>query len=144
MKRKLIHSAVACAAVWAAFAGLSAYADDSSGQVIVNGGQRQSLVPVWDARRAPETRQFTVYYRTRDLAGQEGAERVYTRLRVAAKKVCGEPQTRVLELRREWLRCVSGSLDSAVAATESERVAAIHRDVTGREVKPGEQVALGR
>jgi UrcA family protein len=91
--------------------------------------------------RGVVTRSIAVPYGDLDLSVQAGAEQLYSRLRGAARSVCGPREARVMELRRAWARCVDKALDDAVAATRSERVVAIHRVQSGRDVELAEQVA---
>jgi UrcA family protein len=137
MKSKLLAlGAGGCAFTLAALLGAPAQAD-MSGEM----AQKRTMEESRTARRGAVTRSIVVAYGDLDLAVQAGAETLYGRMRGAARAVCGPRDPRIMELRREWARCVDKALDNAVAASGSERVVVIHREASGRDVKPAPQVA---
>lgn len=126
----------ACAFTLAALLGVPASSGIAGEMAAKRAMQEPRIAP-----RGVVTRSIAVPYGDLDLSTQAGAEQLYSRLRGAARSVCGPRDARVMYLRRAWARCVDKALDDAVAATRSERVAGIHRVQSGRDIELAEQVA---
>jgi UrcA family protein len=133
--------AAAGALTLAVVLGMPVQAARTSEDMTVSGTAKRSMEQVQTARRGVVTRSIVVAYGDLDLSGQAGAEQLYVRLRRAARTACSPRETRMPELRRDWLQCVDTALDNAVAATGIERVVAMHREATGRAVTTGLQLA---
>ena len=76
------------------------------------------------ALAAGSDRQVTVKYADLNLNTREGAANMLTRLRAAARKVCGEESQR-LDLQHAWQVCYDGSINAAVAAVDSPILTAL-------------------
>jgi UrcA family protein len=107
----------------------------------VSGTAKRPMEQVQAARRGVVTRSVVVAYGDLDLSAPSGAEKLYVRLRGAARSVCSPRETRIPQLRRDWAQCVDTALENAVAAAGIERVVAMHREATGRDVNAASQLA---
>jgi len=125
----------------AAILGVPANAARTSEDMTVSGTARQPMEQAQTARRWAVTRSVVVAYGDLDLSSQPGAQTLYARLRGAARTVCGPREVRIQQLRRDWTQCVDTALDNAVAATGIERVVAIHREATGRDMSAASLLA---
>jgi UrcA family protein len=70
--------------------------------------------------------EITVNYGELDLAKDEGAARLYSRLRAAARKVCAPFDGRELQQRVAWRECFSQALTNAVLQVNREAVTVLH------------------
>jgi UrcA family protein len=61
-----------------------------------------------------------------NLTSPEGAATLYTRIRNAARTVCGTVDTRLLEEKVDWDGCVNESIANAVAKVGSANLTAYH------------------
>lgn len=129
------------ALVLGAVLGFPAQAARNPENMTVSGVAKRPMEQVQAARRDMVTRSVVVAYGDLDLSAQSGAQTLYVRLHGAAREVCSPRETRIPRLRREWAQCVDIALDNAVAATGIERVVAMHRDATGRDVSGASQLA---
>ena len=68
-----------------------------------------------------------VSYSELDLSKDAGVERLYARLRQAAKQVCGSADNRDFVALREKDACVRAALDRAVESVHSARLSARHK-----------------
>ena len=142
MKGQMRHWSCAVGAlVLGAVLGFPAEAASSPENMTVSGVAKRPMEQVQTARRDIVTRSVVVAYGDLDLSAQSGAQKLYVRLRGAARAVCSPRETRIPSLRREWTQCVDIALDNAVAATGIERIVAMHRDATGRDVSVASQLA---
>jgi UrcA family protein len=57
-----------------------------------------------------------------DLTSPEGTATLYTRIRNAARTVCGTVDIRLLEEKADWDRCVNESIANAVAKVGSDNL----------------------
>lgn len=80
-----------------------------------------------DSSRVP---QVTVDYSDLDLSSQKGVDRLYTRLRTAARNVCGERATRDLSARAEARSCYVRALGDAVRDVNHVALTALHEGNT--------------
>jgi len=120
--------------------GMPAHAGKSE-EMTVSGSQKRPLEPIWEGRRAPVTHSVKVAVGDLNLASRAGTEKLYVRLRHAAKAVCEPRNARYPEQRRAWGQCADTALDNAVAASGIERVVAMHRAATGRDMSSASQLA---
>jgi len=141
MKRRNRNCLFAAALALGVVVGAPAQGARNPEDMTVSGDAKRPMQPLQGSRRDVVTRSVVVAYGDLDLSAPAGAQTLYVRLRSAARTVCAPRDTRVAELRRDWSQCVDDALDNAVAATGIERVVAIHRDATGREVQAGPQLA---
>ena len=125
----------------AATLGMPVHAARTSEDMTVRGTARQPMEQAQTARRWAVTRSVVVAYGDLDLSSQPGAQTLYARLRGAARTVCGPREVRIQQLRWDWTQCVDTALDNAVAATGIERVVAIHREATGRDMSAASLLA---
>lgn len=114
---------------------------------VTDASASQDEVRVQKTRSAPVTivaehkpgavsRSLTVSYGDLDLAADAGNRALYRRLVSAARTVCGPTPGRDLAQHRDWSDCYTSALDTAVADTRSNPVAALHGERTGRQVAP--------
>lgn len=142
MKGQMRHWLFAAGALaLGAALGIPAQAARNPENMTVSGAAKRPMEQVQTARRQTVTRSIVVAYGDLDLSAQSGTQKLYVRLRGAARTVCSPRETRITRLRREWAECVDIALDNAVAATGIERVVAMHRDATGRDVSVTTQLA---
>lgn len=87
------------------------------------------------ANREPVT--LTIRYQPRDLATRDGAERVYRRLLLEARRKCSINGTSVVEMRRVDARCVNELVDNAVARMGSVQLASMHRGLEQESIAAG-------
>jgi UrcA family protein len=91
--------------------------------------------PIVEGARADpgrtETRSIKVRYDDLDLAKEAGIQRLYQRLRLAARQVCGSPDTRRPADVRDWRRCVDQALGTAVTELGNARLTAVHVRASG-------------
>jgi UrcA family protein len=80
------------------------------------------------AMAAPQTvvREVTVNYADLNLESAAGVEALYTRLRAAARNVCGSADTRSLNSHQDMKACREASLAEAVAKIGNVALAAHH------------------
>jgi UrcA family protein len=79
--------------------------------------------------------QMEIRYSDLNLQTSEGAKRMYTRLRMAARTVCENVSTtRDIGAPSSRERCYQESLSRAVDALGAESVAALHRNATSSRV----------
>jgi UrcA family protein len=69
-------------------------------------------------------RQVTVKYDDLNLTSREGAMTLLSRIRGAARQVCGEESQR-LDLQHAWQVCYDGSITAAVAAVDSPMLSSL-------------------
>lgn len=72
----------------------------------------------------------TVSYADLDLSHKAGAERLYTRIKSAAREVCEPQQTRVLTAGPQYQRCVNEAIGRAIADVNAPVLAAIYREAS--------------
>jgi len=78
------------------------------------------------ASRYRETRTITVTYGDLDLSKTAGIEKLYQRLKVAARNVCGSRDVRDLNAVQDWRRCYRSALAGAVRDVGNTRLSALH------------------
>jgi UrcA family protein len=77
----------------------------------------------------PTTAQsLRVTYMQADLQNAESAEKLYKRLRRAARMVCEQPTAREVERYREFKSCFDRALDNAVTNVGATALTAVHRN----------------
>jgi UrcA family protein len=103
--------ALLAAAGLLAGAGLPAFAEPTSGEVVVSASLRPGV----------EIRRKVVAYGDLDITRSEGAQSLLGRIRGAAKEVCTPEPTHPGELREiaDYDRCMHGAMDGAVAQARS-------------------------
>jgi UrcA family protein len=85
---------------------------------------------------ADGARSVAVSYSTIDLTTQRGADKLYQRLRYAAREVCEPLDERgVPSLRLAWSACYQQALSSAVAEVDRPLVTALYNN--DRRSRPG-------
>jgi UrcA family protein len=93
--------------------------------------------PIVDGARADpgrtETRSIKVRYDDLDLTKEAGIQRLYLRLKLAARQVCGSPDTRQPADVRDRRRCVDQALGTAVTELGNARLTAVHDHASGAE-----------
>ncbi len=94
----------------------------------------QGLEPAQAAGPAG-TAAVTVKYQDLNLNTPEDAGRLLSRLRAAARKVCG-PESERLDLEYAWRVCYEGSLNAAVARVDNPILTAL---VAGRQLPGGDR-----
>jgi UrcA family protein len=72
------------------------------------------------------TRSIKVSYADLDLSTQAGAATLYSRIRGAARQVCGYDGMTYLD-HTSWKRCFNGAVGDAVAKVNSPRLTALHQ-----------------
>ncbi|HEX7082162.1 MAG TPA: UrcA family protein [Gammaproteobacteria bacterium] len=75
--------------------------------------------------RSEVTRSVVVQYPVDLLNGDAGAEQLYSRLQDAARKACGQFDTKQLYGLKEWRRCYEAALADAVKKVGAGRLAAV-------------------
>lgn len=87
--------------------------------------------PAIDSSRA--YRAESVQYQDLNLASPAGVRTLYSRIDVAAKKVC-QPRAdiRNMVMHRDWQNCYSGALDKAVSSAQLPALSRYHLVKTGR------------
>lgn len=78
------------------------------------------------AAGSPSARVVAVRYGDLDLASQQGRQKAYSRLRAAARRVCGYYDPRDIEARLRWRTCYRATLDDAVTRLGNAELAALH------------------
>jgi UrcA family protein len=79
------------------------------------------------------SRSVAVTHADLNLANPAGVDALYLRLQAATRKVCApRPASRNLNVQRDWKRCVTTTLDDAVARLENTALARVHFLETGR------------
>jgi UrcA family protein len=76
------------------------------------------------------TESMNVRYVAADLNTPDGAEKLYQRIRRAARLVCHEPNVRELDEYRLYQQCFDRAVDDAVAKVNSRALTALHRSRT--------------
>ena len=79
-----------------------------------------------------DVRKVTVSYAEFDLSKPSGAEALYRRIKRAAFVVCGGEDSPITYNRSQKDRCVSTSVDEAVAKVNAPLLSALHRDQNTR------------
>jgi UrcA family protein len=115
---------------WAAFGTASALLFAAS----VQAGTVQSTYEL-----AYKQYSTTVSYADLDLSSSADAKVLYSRLRTAAKAVCGEPDARNLSLRRLARECYESALSNAVVDLDNANVTALH--ATDRSIRVAQRNA---
>jgi UrcA family protein len=84
------------------------------------------LAPAAQADTAAASAVYTlkVSYRDLDPNSEAGAQRLYYRIRGAARRVCGE-EGRSLDDQLQWNRCVHAAVTDAVKAVHSPQLSAL-------------------
>jgi UrcA family protein len=75
---------------------------------------------------AAEAHQVTVKYDDLNLDSRDDAARLLARIRLAARRVCGEESAR-LDLQHAWRVCYDGSITAAVTTVGSPVLTALAR-----------------
>lgn len=84
--------------------------------------------------QAAEAQRVTVSYRDLDLSRSTDVQRLYQRLKHAARSVClDEPAAEQFVRHRAWQGCYDHSLDSAVMQIRSPELLALYRSQPARE-----------
>ncbi|MCG3168941.1 MAG: hypothetical protein CALGDGBN_00451 [Pseudomonadales bacterium] len=123
--------------VWAA----APVAEDTM-TVIDSRAERSKMTGIRAAPRYAETRSVVVRYGDLDLARDAGVQTLYARLIRASQAVCAPREDRIPAQRADWRRCHDAALDEAVVATGLERIVALHRERSGRDLStPAELLA---
>lgn len=91
---------------------------------------------------APQTvtREATVNYADLNLESPAGVERLYTRIRSAARQVCGAAEHRDFAARNAVRSCRSAAVANAVAKVDSPALSARHagkREARYAQVRSG-------
>jgi len=88
----------------------------------------------------------TVRFDDLNLAGKAGAETLYKRLELAARRVCGARETGSVFLHdtRDWERCQADALQRAVARIDNIHLTAVHQRHTGHQQNAGQEIAALR
>jgi UrcA family protein len=86
-----------------------------------------ALVQPASGATAYAPRQAVVNYSDLNLADPRGAAKLYTRIRQAAKSVCGTPESFYLKLRQLRRDCVDQAVDAAVREVDHPGLTAHHR-----------------
>jgi UrcA family protein len=71
------------------------------------------------------SRSIKVSYADLDLSTAAGAATLYSRIRSAARQVCG-PEGVIYYDMRGWKRCFNGAVSDAVTKVNSPRLTALH------------------
>lgn len=90
-----------------------------------------------------ESRSAVVSYADIDLATEQGASTLYTRLVSAANSVCGKVESRDLARYADWRNCRGAALDDAVSKVNDVRLTRMHQRKT-QSINPDEQQVAGR
>ena len=84
--------------------------------------------------QAADAQRATVSYRDLDLSRSTDVQRLYQRLKHAARSVClDEPSAEQFARHRAWQSCYDNSLDSAVMQVRSPELLALYRSQPTRE-----------
>ena len=84
----------------------------------------------------------TVSYADLDLSRESDTQTLYSRLRTAAKSVCGTADARNLRMRQFAMECYQQSLSTAVADVSNANLTALHAaDRSIRVAQRGTQAA---
>jgi UrcA family protein len=78
-----------------------------------------------------------VQYNPRDLATEEGTEKIYNKIKGAARRVCfhaSEPWD-VRRTRHYW-ECYAAALEKAVDDVNSQPLTALHQQQDGKQKRP--------
>lgn len=70
---------------------------------------------------------INVKYSSAELDRRDGPERVYGRIRQAARIVCNESDVHNLARRSEYLQCYNQAVEAALATVGDARLTALHR-----------------
>jgi UrcA family protein len=70
---------------------------------------------------------IVVKYDELDLSSDVGAAKLYSRLRIAAQRVCAPFESRELSRRAAWSACYNEALSNAVIQVNREAVTALHQ-----------------
>lgn len=81
--------------------------------------------------QADEAAAVTVQYAKSDLKTEAGARSVYSRIRVAARQVCGDADARELRRARAVNECRDAAVANAVASIGAPALASLHARQTG-------------
>jgi UrcA family protein len=73
-----------------------------------------------------------VKYGDLNLDSPQGAQVLYSRLRIAARSVCMPLESRELGQQHHWQTCVDHAVDSAVTEVNKTQVSALHNQITNR------------
>lgn len=76
---------------------------------------------------AMQSRSVTVDYSDLDLSRSAGAATLYTRLKGAARRVCGSFESRLPADFANWRKCYEGALANAVMTVDQAAGVALHR-----------------
>ncbi|MBV6424589.1 MAG: hypothetical protein NAOJABEB_02402 [Steroidobacteraceae bacterium] len=80
-----------------------------------------------DAGNNVVQRSVTVHYQDLNADSQAGAERLYARLKAAARRACGSESGRDLAAVSDYNHCRADALSTAVARVGSRTLTALHR-----------------
>jgi UrcA family protein len=89
--------------------------------------------PLTDARIP----QRTVGFADLNTSKHEGIEKLYWRIRAAAKAICIEPETRELQRKSAGRRCQDQAIERAVGDVNLPRLTAYHRGRSDAREAPG-------
>ena len=91
------------------------------------------IAPLSSAADADEVvRSEIVWFGDLNLSNPEGVAVLYRRIKAAAHRVCAERNTRTLLIwSRAEAECKRAAIARAVVAVNSERLAALHREMGG-------------
>jgi UrcA family protein len=78
------------------------------------------------AAGAAQADQRIIYYDKADLQTQQGAATVYSRIHMAALKLCEPDNLAVLRSGRQVHACIDATVNDAVRAADSAALTAIH------------------
>jgi UrcA family protein len=84
------------------------------------------------------THSVKVQYNPRDLATEEGTQKVYRKIKNAARRVCNA-STEVWDARRtrNYWRCYETALAKAVDDVNSKNLTALHQQGSNKHKRPG-------
>lgn len=77
-------------------------------------------------------RSVAVHYQDLNVNSDVGAQRLYARLKSAARRACGEHPDRDLAAISDYNRCRADALSAAVADVGSRALTALHRSSVSR------------
>jgi UrcA family protein len=86
-----------------------------------------ALCGVASASTVRELSSVVVKYGDLDLNSVDGVAALHARLRVAARQVCGQLDSRVLGLREQYELCLSEAVTQSVAKVGNPGLTAFHR-----------------
>jgi UrcA family protein len=81
------------------------------------------IAPAWPG--TSDARSTTVSYADLDLSSAAGAQTLYQRIQLAARKVCGHPGADVIE-QGIWKSCYRTAVGEAVRKVNNPQLTAVH------------------